>query len=85
MAQHATIPDPADKINLAPYLSMMRPTNGDITTAVIPPRLTAAEKNPRDHPKCSVMGTMNIDNTATDIRGLEHSAIPQQITTTTHP
>ena len=85
MAQQATIPDPTDNMNLAPYLSIIRPTNGDITTAAIPPKLTAAEKNPLDHPKCSVIGTMNIDNTATDIRGLEHSAMPQQIVTTIHP
>ena len=50
-----------------PYLSIDRPTNGEIATAHRPPRLTAPENNPLDHPSCSVIGTTNTDRVATAI------------------
>ena len=43
------------------------PTNGDIATAQRPPRLTAPENNPLDHPRCSVIGTTKTDKVATAI------------------
>ena len=58
--------DPAIKMPV-PYLSMDRPAKGDIATAHRPPRLTAPENKPLDHPSCSVMGTTNTDRVATAI------------------
>ena len=58
--------EPAIKMPV-PYLSIDRPTNGDIATAHSPPRLTAPENNPLDHPSCSVIGTTNTDRVATAI------------------
>ena len=56
-------------IHPEPYRSIRRPTRGEMMTAQTPPRLTAPANSPRDHPKASVMGTMNTERTATDIKG----------------
>jgi hypothetical protein len=70
MEQKPTIADDNDIKRLDPRRSTIRPTKGDIIIPHIPPRLTAPEKRPRDHPKCSVMGTRNTVNVAIAISGL---------------
>jgi hypothetical protein len=52
-----------------PYLSINRPTAGEMSTAATPPRLTAPAKRPLDQPKVSVIGTIKTERTATDMRG----------------
>jgi hypothetical protein len=61
----------ADSTAPEPYRSMQRPTNGEMAMPHKPPRLSAPENTPRDHPKWPVIGTTNTDNVFTDIRGLE--------------
>ena len=69
----------------APYRSTHRPMNGDITTAHNPPRLTAPEKSPLDHPSSSVMGTTNTERTATVIMVREERLIATVLAMMTQP
>tara|TARA_B100000408_G_C10273443_1_gene212842 strand:+ start:667 stop:894 length:228 start_codon:yes stop_codon:yes gene_type:complete len=53
-----------DSISPDPDRSSHFPTMGETSTAHIPPRLTAPENKPRDHPSSWVIGTTNTDKVA---------------------
>ena len=49
-----------------------------------PPTLTAAENEPRDQPKCEVIGTTNTESVATAMTGLTKDNV-EAIAKTTQP
>ena len=56
-----------------------------MNTAQRPPRLTAPENSPRDHPMSSVMGTTNTDRAATAMTVRVDKLTDTVLPTMTHP
>ncbi|GIT44462.1 MAG: hypothetical protein Ct9H300mP11_23980 [Chloroflexota bacterium] len=56
-----------------------------MNTAHRPPRLTAPENSPRDHPRSCVIGTTNTDKVATAIIVREEILTATVLAMMTHP
>ena len=68
-----------------PCWSIHFPTKGEMNTAHNPPRLTALENSPRDHPSSCVIGTTNTDKVATAMIVREDRLTATVLATMTHP
>ena len=77
--------DATDSNSPEPNRSSHLPTKGEMNTAQRPPRLTAPENSPRDHPKSSVMGTTNTDRAATAMTVRVDKLTDTVLPTMTHP
>ena len=85
MASRPVRRDETPMIAPLPYLSNHLPNIGEVTTAHNPPRLTAVDSIPLDHPSSRVIGSTNTESMATAIMVLVERLIAMLLPAITHP